>query len=249
MLHPSSREIANTAEKIASRHGHGEITTEHLLLALTGDPDVSAVMRRCSDKFDLLVDELTSYLADEHPRHEQSMLLPSPVFNRVIDRAKAGLAGHSDAGVMPIHLLISLFHERNEHSVYLLQSHEFNQIDITHHAQALSPQGEPLRLHPNMAQHYRSQVAALREALTDETRRDRAAALIRMLVERIELTPVERNGKKTLGVDLHGALAGILALAANAKKPLDESGFPVESVKLVAGARNHRYRHSLKVLI
>jgi len=44
------------------------------------------------------------------------------------------------------------------------------------------------------------------------------------------------------GVDLHGHLAGILSLAMKAKKPLSESGFPVESIKLVAGTRNHLYR-------
>jgi hypothetical protein len=33
---------------------------------------------------------------------------------------------------------------------------------------------------------------------------------------------------------LHDHLAGILSLATKAKKPLGESGFPVESVKLVA---------------
>jgi site-specific DNA recombinase len=40
---------------------------------------------------------------------------------------------------------------------------------------------------------------------------------------------------------LHGHLASILSLATNAKKPLGESGFFVESVKLVAGARNTRF--------
>jgi hypothetical protein len=36
--------------------------------------------------------------------------------------------------------------------------------------------------------------------------------------------------------DLRGPLAGIFSLATKAKKPLGESGFPVESKELVAGA-------------
>jgi hypothetical protein len=43
-------------------------------------------------------------------------------------------------------------------------------------------------------------------------------------------------------VDLYGELAGILSLASNAKKPLKESDFSVESIKLVAGARNRLCR-------
>ena len=44
------------------------------------------------------------------------------------------------------------------------------------------------------------------------------------------------SGRKTLAIDLQGDLAGILSLAAKAKKPLGKSGFDMESVKLVAGA-------------
>jgi DNA invertase Pin-like site-specific DNA recombinase len=99
---------------------------------------------------------------------------------------------------------------------------------------------EPVRLLPNMAAYYREQVMQLRAALTDESRRAEATALIRRLIDRIVLTPVEHEGRRKLSVDLHGHLAGILSMATKAKKPLDESGFPVESIKLVAGACNQR---------
>jgi site-specific DNA recombinase len=97
-----------------------------------------------------------------------------------------------------------------------------------------------LRLHPNMASYYRAQIADLRTALSDIGRNKQAAEIIRRLVDRIELTPVIRNGKKTLTVSLYGRLAGILAMATKAKAPLDESDAPVRVTKLVAGARNHR---------
>ena len=54
------------------------------------------------------------------------------------------------------------------------------------------------------------------------------------------------HSRKTLSIDLHGRLAGILSLATKAKKPLGESIFPVEPIKLVAGARNHLYRTTLR---
>ena len=56
-------------------------------------------------------------------------------------------------------------------------------------------------------------------------------------MNRIVLTPVEdEKGRKTLSIDLHGHLAGILSLATKAKRPLGESGLEVGYTKLVAGA-------------
>jgi site-specific DNA recombinase len=86
-----------------------------------------------------------------------------------------------------------------------------------------------------MAAYYCDKVAQLREALSGNGQAE-ATDLIRKLIDRIVLTPVEdEKGRKTLSIDLHGHLAGILSLATKAKKPLGESGLSVESIKLVAG--------------
>lgn len=105
---------------------------------------------------------------------------------------------------------------------------------------------EPVLLHPNMAAHYHAQVARLAEALTDEQNRAEAADLLRSLLDRIELTP---NDQGRLEIDLYGDLAGILTLAGNKKRPLEASDPSVQQVKVVAGARNYRYRHKLEVMI
>ena len=108
--------------------------------------------------------------------------------------------------------------------------------------------GEDLnvRVHPNMAEYYRTQVADLRTALSKDGRRREAAEIVRKLVDRIELSPVVRNGRKSLSVSLYGRLAGILAMATKAKAPLDESDASITVTKLVAGVRFglirvHRY--------
>jgi site-specific DNA recombinase len=98
-----------------------------------------------------------------------------------------------------------------------------------------------IRLHPNMAGYYRAEIADLRTALTESARRIEAAEIIRKLVDRIELKPVVRDGRKTSSVNLYGRLAGILAMATKAKTPLNESDVPVRVTKLVAGACNHRF--------
>ena len=98
--------------------------------------------------------------------------------------------------------------------------------------------GEDLnvRVHPNMAEYYRTQVADLRTALSKDGRRREAAEIVCKLVDRIELSPVVRNGRKSLSVSLYGRLAGILAMAKKAKAALDESDASVMVTKLVAGA-------------
>ena len=98
----------------------------------------------------------------------------------------------------------------------------------------------PVLIHPNMANYYRDQIAALREALADEYARVQATEIIRKLVDKIVVTPVaDEEGRTSLSIDLHGHLAGILSLATKAKRPLNESGLEMGYMKLVAGTRNH----------
>ena len=98
-----------------------------------------------------------------------------------------------------------------------------------------SGEDQSVRFHPNMAEYYRTQVAGLRAALSEDGRRREACEIVRKLVDRIELSPVVRGGRKSLSVSLYGRLAGILAMATKAKAPLDESDASVMVTKLVAG--------------
>ncbi|MGI9505021.1 MAG: hypothetical protein ACR2RE_18400 [Geminicoccaceae bacterium] len=79
-----------------------------------------------------------------------------------------------------------------------------------------------------------------------EENRAEAAEVIRSLVDRIIMTP---NDKGQLEIDLHGDLAGILSMATNKDKPLEESDPPVQQVKMVAGERKHREHSFLRVTV
>ena len=91
----------------------------------------------------------------------------------------------------------------------------------------------PPLLHPNMAHHYRTQVAELHEALQEdsEAKRMAAADIIRSLVKEIVLTPAEDE----LKIDVRGDLAGILAISLKTKTPATRTG--ESQLVLVAGAR------------
>ncbi|MGH1480329.1 MAG: hypothetical protein ACRBM6_16660 [Geminicoccales bacterium] len=68
-------------------------------------------------------------------------------------------------------------------------------------------------MHPKMAGYYREQVSRLRNALNELGDSNAATDVLRTLIDRIELKPVKIEGKKSLTIDLHGHLAGILSLA------------------------------------
>ena len=90
----------------------------------------------------------------------------------------------------------------------------------------------PPLLHPSMALQYRKRVQQFYEALQDEEEEKRieAADILRSLVDKIVLTPVD--GK--VEIDVQGDLAGILMISAQPKNPAGERGG--SQVKMVAGA-------------
>ena len=90
----------------------------------------------------------------------------------------------------------------------------------------------PPLLHPLMALQYRKRVQQLYEALQDEEEEKRveAADILRSLVDKIVLTPVD--GK--VEIDVQGDLAGILMISAQTKNPAGGRGG--SQAKMVAGA-------------
>jgi site-specific DNA recombinase len=91
------------------------------------------------------------------------------------------------------------------------------------------PAPPPIRLHPNLAELYRAKVAELRAALADPELRTEALELIRSLIDRVELHPVEDGFR----VELVGEIANMIKLSTGAESLASE----VEraSVKVVAG--------------
>jgi site-specific DNA recombinase len=69
----------------------------------------------------------------------------------------------------------------------------------------------PVLFHPNMAKRYHQEIVRLIESLNVEDHRAEAAELIRSLIDRVVLT--RSSDRDELVIDLHGDLAGILAVA------------------------------------
>lgn len=89
-------------------------------------------------------------------------------------------------------------------------------------------------LHPNMSIIYHSKVSNLADALNKPDVRCEAAEALRALIDHVVLTPSAEG----YDIDLHGDLAGILALASaqNAKTAVADVAEAASQVSLVAGA-------------
>ncbi len=106
---------------------------------------------------------------------------------------------------------------------------------------------------PSAASIYANKVAALAEGLNQPDARPEAAEALRMLIERIVLTPGAARGE--IFATLHGELGTILewtqhqALGKTPKTTKPVAGATGLSVSVVAGAHNHRCRHLMEVAI
>ena len=91
-----------------------------------------------------------------------------------------------------------------------------------------------------MAEVYRLKVAELEVALNDDSIKAEAGDILRSLIDRVVLTPVA-NAPDGIDAQLHGDLAGILALSNNAerKQKLPADGVAGSLLSVVAGTRNH----------
>ena len=94
----------------------------------------------------------------------------------------------------------------------------------------------PVRLHPNLAQVYRTKVERLHEALADPALRDQALGILRGLIERVVIHPVGGSSAEDgPQVEIVGEIVKMVALGLDAKQAaLGEEA--ACSVKVVAGA-------------
>lgn len=121
---------------LAKKFRHEYATLEHLLYALTDDPDAAAVMRGCGINLndikknlsEFLENELTSLVVEDV---EESR--PTAGFQRVIHRAAIHVQSAGKTEVTGANVLVALFSERDSHAVYFLQEQELTRLDVVNY--------------------------------------------------------------------------------------------------------------------
>jgi len=134
-----SRNLEQTLHKalaLAARFGHEYATLEHLLFALTEDPDAMAVLRSCGISLPDLRDHLGRYIESELSyliNKDAQESKPTTAFQRVLQRAAIHVQSSGREEVTGANVLVALFSERESYAVYFLQEQDMTRFDAVNY--------------------------------------------------------------------------------------------------------------------
>ena len=133
MLHALSLDLANAVERAveaASSMGHGQVTPEHLLLALCADAAVCDLLRGAEVGPEAVNSAISEYLSTRPRQIGRTEAKRGPDFMSVVERASAmaetngrGVAGTADA-------LVCIFAARESYAVALLTGLGLRRHDV-----------------------------------------------------------------------------------------------------------------------
>jgi len=133
MLSKNLEVSLHRALSIARDFHHEYATLEHLLLALSEDPDANSVMSGCGINLPLLCDKLRNFL-----HHELSALVtdtatetkPTAGFQRVVHRAAIHVHAAGKKEVTGANVLAEIFSERESYAVFFLSEQGMTCLDV-----------------------------------------------------------------------------------------------------------------------
>ncbi len=136
---------------LANTRRHELATLEHLLLALTDEPDAAKVMKACSVDLEELKQTLVEFIDDDLStlvtEIEGNEAVPTAAFQRVIQRAAIHVQSSGRTEVTGANVLVAIFAERESNAAYFLQEQEMTRYDAVNfiaHGVAKDPnQAEP----------------------------------------------------------------------------------------------------------
>ncbi|MEM6637908.1 MAG: ATP-dependent Clp protease ATP-binding subunit ClpA [Pseudomonadota bacterium] len=118
---------------LANERRHELATLEHLLLALTEEPDAAKVMQACSVDLDQLKRTLTEFIDDDLSTLvtdiDGSEAVPTAAFQRVIQRAAIHVQSSGRTEVTGANVLVAIFAERESNAAYFLQEQDMTRYD------------------------------------------------------------------------------------------------------------------------
>ncbi|EKE45698.1 ATP-dependent Clp protease ATP-binding subunit ClpA [Oceaniovalibus guishaninsula JLT2003] len=123
----------HAALALANGRRHELATLEHLLLALTDEPDAAKVMQACSVDLADLKQTLTEFIDDDLStlvtEIDGSEAVPTAAFQRVIQRAAIHVQSSGRSEVTGANVLVAIFAERESNAAYFLQEQDMTRYD------------------------------------------------------------------------------------------------------------------------
>jgi ATP-dependent Clp protease ATP-binding subunit ClpA len=122
---PETLETIQRAFRLAADRRHEEVGLEHLLLAITDEPQARRVLTSCGANLEVLRRQLTDVLARAFtPVPGMTVVEPEPTlgFDRVIQQAMMHAVSSSAKHVESGSLLVFLLQEEDSHAAFFLRS-------------------------------------------------------------------------------------------------------------------------------
>jgi ATP-dependent Clp protease ATP-binding subunit ClpA len=122
---PETLETIQRAFRLAAERKHEDVGLEHLLLAITDEPQARQVLSACGANLDVLRRQITEVLGKAYtPARSPGAIEPEPTlgFDRVIQQAMMHAVSSSASEVDSGSLLVFLLQEEDSHAAYFLRS-------------------------------------------------------------------------------------------------------------------------------
>lgn len=124
----------NRAIRTAHQRRHQYATVEHLLLALTENPEVTEILVQCGCNLGQLSQDLEGHLKLHIPavtEHDDPLeITPTVGFQRVVQRAVYQVQAAGREVVTGAYVLVAIFGERQSHAVHFLERQHISRLDI-----------------------------------------------------------------------------------------------------------------------
>lgn len=132
MLSASLELVARRAIDEAVGRSHGDLTVEHLLLALADEPDAAETLVACRVDLDRLRDDLR-YVLDVERRDAvaegDAKARPTIEFSRTLSRAAIHVQSVGQPEIKGSNVLVALFSEKETDAVRLLARQGMTRLD------------------------------------------------------------------------------------------------------------------------
>ena len=146
---PETLETIQRALRLAADRRHEEVGLEHLLLAITDEPQARNVLSSCGANIEVLRRQLTDVLAKAYtPVPSPRAVEPEPTvgLDRVIQQAMMHAASSSATHVDTGSLLVFLLQEENSHAAFFLRSQGVERLlllRVLSHGSKSAPEAVP----------------------------------------------------------------------------------------------------------
>ena len=136
MLAPNLEQTLHRSLAYANERRHDHATLEHLLLALTEDPDAIATLVACRVDIPRLRRSLIEYIDNDLKSlivNRQEDARPTPQFQLVLQRSAIHVQSSGRKELTGANVLVAMFSQRESPAVLMLEEQDMTRLDAVNH--------------------------------------------------------------------------------------------------------------------